>query len=274
METRLTTVGPYRFLTNPNDIFVGKSLELYGEWSYGEVEAVARLAKPDANIVEVGANIGAHTVFLARDICPQGIVYAFEPRRLLFQLLCANVTLNGLENVRAFQLAAGATRRQLAEGALPTDAPANMGAYAIGDLPGDGERVAVAPLDDMIEQLKPVALIKADVEGHELEVLQGAGKLIARDRPLLYVENDRIDRSPPLIEHIIGLGYDLWWHIVPLFRQNNHARSRANIFGNIASFNMIGIPAERQARVEGLAKVEIGQEHPLQQAKRAPAAPA
>ena len=43
METRLTTVGMTRFLTNPRDIFVGKSLEVYGEWSYGELILIAQL---------------------------------------------------------------------------------------------------------------------------------------------------------------------------------------------------------------------------------------
>ena len=99
MDVRVTTVGSTRFLTNPNDIFIGKSLEVYGEWSHGEVNLLSKLLRPDDNVIEIGSNIGAHTLFIARDICSSGIVYAFEPRRLLFQMLCANVALNGLTNV-------------------------------------------------------------------------------------------------------------------------------------------------------------------------------
>ncbi len=69
MNVRLTSVGTTRFLTFPNDVFVGKSLEVYGEWSFEEVLLLAMLLPKASNVVEVGANIGAHTVFIAREVC-------------------------------------------------------------------------------------------------------------------------------------------------------------------------------------------------------------
>jgi len=127
MDVRLTTVGSTRFLTNPNAIFIGKSLEVYGEWSHGEVDLLSKLLRPDDNVIEIGSNIGAHTVFIARDICSSGIVYAFEPRRLLFQMLCVNIALNGLTNVFAYQKAIGREAGSVKEGPPPTESMGNLG---------------------------------------------------------------------------------------------------------------------------------------------------
>jgi FkbM family methyltransferase len=148
MDVRLTTVDSTRFLTNPYDTYVGKSLEVYGEWSYGEVELFSKLLRPDSNVVEIGANIGAHTVFIARDICLSGLVYAFEPRRLLFLMLCANVTLNGISNVHAFQRAAGSKRLPFERAFLAGNQPSNLGGYPLGTLPGDSESIELFMIDE------------------------------------------------------------------------------------------------------------------------------
>ena len=103
--TRLTTTNGVTFITKSNDFFVSKSLEVYGEWSFGEIELLAQILTKSENIVEAGANIGAHTVFLAKDIVPDGKVFAFEPRRILFQNLCANISINSRTNCFCSQTA-------------------------------------------------------------------------------------------------------------------------------------------------------------------------
>lgn len=262
MNVRLTSAGTTRFLTFPNDVFVGKSLEVYGEWSFEEVLLLAMLLPKASNVVEVGANIGAHTVFIAREVCKAGLVYAFEPRRLLFQMLCANLALNGVANVWAFQKAVGPEAGAVHEAAIPTEGPRNYGSYALGSLPGGDEIVEIVSLDDMLETLKPIALMKVDVEGAELAVLAGAKKLIERDRPFLYVENDRPQTSRELISFISELGYKLWWHVVPLFRANNFAQTRQNIFGGVCSVNMLCAPRERKFAINSLRPVDDLDFHP------------
>ncbi len=54
-------------------------------------------------------------MFIARDLCPQGAVFAFEPRRLIFQMLCTNVLLNGMTNVHAYRLGLGERHDQMQE---------------------------------------------------------------------------------------------------------------------------------------------------------------
>ena len=162
-------------------------------------------------------------MFIARDLCPQGAVFAFEPRRLIFQMLCANMIINGVTNVHAFQLGLSAQDEDFTEAPIPLDFDANFGAFAVGGIRGKGEVLRLVTLDSMLDELPPIRLIKADVEGYEADMLRGAQRLIARDRPLLYLENDRVDKSPELLSLVDTLGYRSYWHTIPMFRPDNFA---------------------------------------------------
>ena len=82
-------------LVNVNDMYIGASIMLYGEWSEDEVQVMTLNLRPNSTVVDVGANIGALTIPLARAV-PQGRVVAFEPQRVVEQILSANVQLNAL----------------------------------------------------------------------------------------------------------------------------------------------------------------------------------
>jgi len=72
-----------------------------------ELSLFGKLAKRGDTICDIGAHIGAYTVPLAAAIGAEGTVHAFEPFRLVFQLLMANVAVNGLSNVYGHQMAPG-----------------------------------------------------------------------------------------------------------------------------------------------------------------------
>ena len=251
------------FVTLASDNTVGQSLREYGEWCYGEVLKLRSLLPRDANVLEAGSNIGAHTVFLALKVCPEGRVLAFEPRRLLFQMLCTNVLLNGMTNVHAYRLGLGERHDQMQEEALPTDGDWNFGALSLGERAGEGEHITIVPLDSMIGELPRIHAIKADVEGHELALLRGAEQLIARDRPILYFENDRADLSPALLKHVHGLGYRMYWSFVGLFREGNFAGNPRNVFGHTVACNVLAIPEEDEREFETLVRIEDFETHPF-----------
>src|SRR4051812_48350593 len=85
--TALKTCRHGQMLFLKRDQYIGRSLDLYGEFSELEAEIFTKYLQPGNSVIEVGSNIGAHTLRLARLVGPQGTVYAFEPQRLLFQLL-------------------------------------------------------------------------------------------------------------------------------------------------------------------------------------------
>ena len=101
-----TRNGP--MLVDAADIYVGRSLSVYGEFSPGEVALLGQLLKPSDTVVEAGAHVGSHTLWLARCVGPMGRVYAFEPQRPLFHMLCGSLALNGMTHVEAWPAGLGA----------------------------------------------------------------------------------------------------------------------------------------------------------------------
>ncbi|ALJ38565.1 MULTISPECIES: FkbM family methyltransferase [Azospirillum] len=100
-----------------------------------------------------------------------------------------------------------------------------------------------------------LALLKADVEGMEAMVVEGAVRSIARCRPALYLENDREEQSADLIAMLQGLGYRLWWHIVPIYNPANHAGNRYDAFPGVVSLNLLGLPKGRPCPMQTLPPV-------------------
>lgn len=236
-ELALCRGGPR--LYNKHDIYVGGSLALYGEFSHAESVLFERLVRPGNIVVEAGANIGVHTVDLAR-LVDYGEVHAFEPQRLVFQTLCANLALNHVTNVYAYQAGVGASRGTITVPQVSPNERYNFGGVSLGADP-NGDPVDVATIDGL--NLPHCHFIKVDVEGMECEVLRGASETIANYRPYLYVENDRVQRSEELLRLLGDFGYDLYWHLAPFFNPGNFAGDPVNHFqSGLVSVNVLGAP--------------------------------
>jgi FkbM family methyltransferase len=249
---RLTRTPHGLMLYNRHDRYIGRSIERYGEFSLGEIELFRQAVQPGWHVVEAGANIGAHTLILAQQVGPRGRVYAFEPQRVLFQTLCANMALNSLTHVHCRQEALGAAAGTTYVPWLDYNAENNFGGLSLTHR--QGEPVPVVPLDSL--DLPRCDFLKIDVEGMELEVLRGASQTIQRFRPLLYVENDRPEQSAELIRYLQELGYELYWHLPPLYSPHNSFRNPENEFGRTVSVNMLGVHRSVPQNISGLAKVE------------------
>lgn len=228
-------------LFNRNDIYIGASLRKYGEFSIGENAVFRILVQPAMTVLDIGANIGVHTVDLSRMVGPAGIVHAFEPQRLMYQVLCANIALNSCANVFTHQAAVGSECGALLVPFINPDAADNYGGLPLLGAT-QGETVPLITIDSL--NLSACHVMKLDVEGMETEALRGAQATIGRCRPLMYLENDRADRSVELIGLLQSFNYRLYWHLPPLYGPNNFRADQENIFGGTISVNMLGIPAE------------------------------
>lgn len=274
MAFQHTEVPGFRWVSNPNDKYVGKSLQTYGEWSFGEIELLCQYLPDTAHIVEVGGNIGSHTVPLSRHVA-HGKVYTFEPQRISYQLLCANVINNNCSNVHAYNVAVGAVAGSALIEDLDPSREFNFGGVSVGNIEKvptgkefQGGRVPAVRLDDVISPDQKISLIKCDAEGMEVAVLKGAGDLIERDKPILYLEDDKTELSVALFNTVHTLGYEIWWHSVPLFRQGNPAGETKNIFGQVHSFNLFCCHPDNPFSVSGLRKIDHIRDHPLLSAQK------
>ena len=247
-----TRSGPMLALTT--DFFVGKAIELYGEYCPEEGRILSQGIRPGMNVIEVGANMGAHSVDMAR-ACAPGLFYAFEPQPRLFQVLCANLALNNIANARAYPDACGAEPGEALVPLIDYDRVGNFGGVELArESGGEGIKVTVRTIDGL--GLDQCGLIKIDVEGFEPDVLRGAEATIRRCRPVLYVENDRTAQQQQVIDLVASMGYRMYWHAPRLFDPGNFRGETRDIYNNVASLNMLCVPAERNSVVQGLTEID------------------
>ncbi|MBI3514181.1 MAG: FkbM family methyltransferase [Proteobacteria bacterium] len=224
----------------PNDTYIGRSIELYGEFSESEAMLFQQLLTPGAVVVEAGANIGALTLPIANRVGPTGRVIAYEPQAVLAALLVRTVAANALGQVEVRGAALGARPGTIVVPPVDYGSDGNFGGVSLGG--ADGARVPVETLDAL--GLARLDLIKIDVEGMEIDVLAGAAATARRLRPTLYVENDRAEHSRALITALADLGYRAWWHFAGLFNPANYFGNSENVFPSVASVNLLCFPRE------------------------------
>lgn len=233
--------------------YIGKCFDLYGQYSESEVAMMRNFLGEGSVAIDVGANIGDLTVPLAKIVGASGRIYALESNPKIFNVLCANLALNGISNTRPLNVIIGQ------EGADD----ASMGAWGreayIGNI-WEPSRLALDALD-----LKRCDLIKIDIDGAELSALQSGEMLIEKYRPVLYFENDQQPASKSLLDFAMNkLGYDLYWHPAPIFDPDNYFGEPANAWApnEIVSLMVLGVPRERNQSIEGIARIKSADEWP------------
>jgi len=224
------------------DHWIGRSLDLYGEWSEGEVQLFRKVVKPGDVVIEAGANVGALTIPLARIVGDTGRVHAFEPQRDNFACLVSNV--RSLRNITLWPKPLASSPYRISYSPVDLEKVCNLGSTEVFAHRGEGNSDITTTIDEMFSSA-PVSFIKADVEGMELEILQGAVATIERCRPILYVEDDREQNSHALRTWLVSHGYRLYRHTPPLYNPKNWRGSRVNVFGRTVSINLLCIPDSR-----------------------------
>ena len=160
-----------------------------------------RFVRPGSTVVDVGANIGYNTIHAARLTGRRGRVVAVEPTRDNLDVLRGNVAAARLANVRVEPVAAGRTagiRELFVRGdksAVNSLFPRSCYAFVT-----DVVRVPVVPLDDLVPGRAD--LVKIDVEGAELDVLEGMPRLLETAAPVLIVE------WHPMLQRLAGYAPD------------------------------------------------------------------
>lgn len=174
---------------NPKD-FIQREQVAGKFYEEEELEIIRRHFPPGGVFCDIGANTGNHTLFVLKFLHASHAV-VFEPNPPAFELLRTNMYLNGVEgrcDMRHLGIGVGARRL---EGASISWKARNLGSGKIAPEGGDltverGDAMLEAPLPDFV---------KIDVEGMELDVLDGLSGTLATARPKLFAEVDNRNRE-------------------------------------------------------------------------------
>jgi FkbM family methyltransferase len=172
------------------------SIFLLGGFERKMSAAYRRMIDAGAIVIDIGANIGAHTMPLATQVGPTGRVVAVEPTRYAFERLRTHINLNPTLTARILPLQAmlmGSRKAALAESVAsswPLDTPSGAHAGHAGVAKATTGAV-VRTLDDLVSELdlKSVDFVKLDVDGYEVEVLRGARDTLRRFAPVIFFEH-------------------------------------------------------------------------------------
>lgn len=252
----LTEARHGRFLYNRNDVYIGKSLAVYGEWSEAEIWLFNQIVKPGDTVLEAGANIGSHTVWLSKAVGDAGSVIAYEPQRTVHQLLSANLALNDCFNVQTRREAIGAEAGTVEFPHFDPTMSNNFGsASLLGSAGCQYESLPLAYIDGL--ELNRIDFIKADIEGYECELLRGATATLTARRPVVYLELSVKGNAPTgnrndILALLKPLGYRAYYFFAPMFNADNYRGVQHDIF-QATSLDLLCVPDDI-ATVDGLTE--------------------
>jgi FkbM family methyltransferase len=172
-----------------------------------KILTIAGTLPAGAIAIDAGANIGLIAVPLAQSLRERGgKVLAFEVQRMMFYALCGAAALNDLENLHAFHQGVGMQAGRVQVPRMDYGSAQDFGMLSLVDVDPAApcEEVALVAIDGL--RLPRLDFLKIDVEGMEIEVIEGAAGAIREHRPWCWVEYWKIG-SEPIKTAFAGLPY-------------------------------------------------------------------
>jgi FkbM family methyltransferase len=192
-------VDSFYFYTHPNDTCISDCLKTGVLFEKFLLSFVKQFIDPTKNILDIGANIGVHSVVYSNYLTA-GTVYAFEPQPVIYNILLKNIEVNRCDNVVTYNFGASAVESEFCMNAF-YDTKANQGAFRIcSKEESTGLQIQCKPIDSL--KLDNVGYVKIDVEGHEYETLLGMKELLTTNKPVMLIE---IHESSPTKASVFAL---------------------------------------------------------------------
>jgi len=237
----MSKYGPMLFFKYDDPI--GTCLTLYGEWAEQEFDVISQLVTPTTNCIDIGSNIGTHSVWLSKK-CKNGVVFSIEPQFYIFNFLTTNLMLNDCLN--CFPLKAFISNVDSKFIGAPIMGPSsdkyNYGEYNINlcSKINDGIPTQAIRLDD-IEYMRKydIGFIKMDCEGTETDVFTSGHNILTKNKPNLYIEHNGVNGHQSVVDILNEYGYNCYWHVYPKHNIDNHNKFNQNIYLHEHEMNLI-----------------------------------
>jgi FkbM family methyltransferase len=165
------------------------NLFIYGQYEDNETKLVRKLCRNESVFFDIGANVGYYSL-IAGKTNKNNRVYAFEPVKRTFERAAANIKLNHLNNIFLYKKIISNTT-ELASINVGNESNWGMSSLVQHEhLSGDIEKVESITLDNFVKEQKitRLDLVKIDVEGFELNVLEGMKETLIQFKPIILIE--------------------------------------------------------------------------------------
>jgi FkbM family methyltransferase len=213
----LIDVQGSKMYVDSRDTGVAPFLLEWGFYEKYETKLFKKLIEKGMVVVDVGANIGYYTLLAARFLSEEGKVVAFEPDPYNYSLLCRNIELNGYRNVIPVRKAVFSKPGKMK---LFLD-KSNLGGHSLSEAnvdKGASITIETTSLDDYFKNTDcKIDVIKMDVQGSEMEVLEGMANIINQNYDLKIITEFwplglRNSGSSPtdFLNKLIGCGFALY----------------------------------------------------------------
>ena len=170
-------------------------------WDRVALELIDKYLSDNSVILDIGANVGSHTLYWAIERKAKK-VYSFEPFTQTFEILKTNINLNNLNDT--VTISNKGLSNESCHAKVKSFWQKNIGGTSfIKDAEGDYEFVSL----DSLKIPEKIDLIKIDVEGHEMDVLEGAIQTIFNNKPIIVIET--FDKKELVMNFLGSLGYVL-----------------------------------------------------------------
>ncbi len=222
-------------------------LEL-GDWfEKGDMKLFRSLIREGDDILDLGANVGVYSISGASRTGDEGKVIGVEPAKETYELL--EKSSRQFSNMYAVN---AAVSDESGEGFLSYGSSSELNKLSDE---GDGEKVRLCSVDDLAKKfgVEKFDIIKMDVEGHEIEAIEGAEKMIKEGRPVIFYEiKDGDGIHLDLIEKFGELGYDSYYYVEPA---NSLVKYEKGESVDPYILNMIAVKNETLERFENICNV-------------------
>lgn len=198
---------------NPENGSVDKEIYVYGAYEPDVLRSIRKYLRPDSVCVDIGGNIGQHSLYMSR-VAEKGSVDVFEPLPRLVSQIQESIAKNNITNIHVHNMALSDT-----EGVMEmhiNNLNIGMSTLMSRDDFSETESVQVKVFDDVWKDRGVVDFIKMDVEGYEYNVLKGMKKTLEAYHPVMLIEfspalyKSMNIKSRDILEYLFNLGYRIY----------------------------------------------------------------
>jgi len=239
-KEHILNINGHKFITIPNDVGISEELLMFHTHEPLSTKLLSPLLKKDMYCLDVGSNIGYYVCLESNAIGNNGKVISIEPSPINFKYLKKNVELQNTSNIEIHNFACGNENNEIEFYVSDRSNWSRVATDKFIDAPPDvivqTIKVPMKTIDSFIEEksLPRLDFIRMDVEGFEVNILEGMHQTLEKFQPMLHMEIHLfllgISETKKLLQNIQKHGYEILYYIpremdVPILGTTNDIKT-------------------------------------------------